>query len=134
MGFYRGVEANVMRACVLNGTKMMCYDVLKGKVVDMTGYTRKDLRTQFLAAVGAGFFMTCTVSPFDMIRTKLMNQPTDQKLYSGFGDAFVKTVRSDGPLALWRGFLPIWARFAPQACLQLVCYEALLTHFGYDVI
>lgn len=28
-GFYRGVEANVMRACVLNATKMGCYDVSK---------------------------------------------------------------------------------------------------------
>lgn len=33
-GFYRGVEANVMRACVLNATKMGCYDVTKGYVVD----------------------------------------------------------------------------------------------------
>ena len=26
-GFYRGVQANVMRACVLNATKMGCYDI-----------------------------------------------------------------------------------------------------------
>lgn len=29
-GFYRGVQANVMRACVLNATKMACYDISKG--------------------------------------------------------------------------------------------------------
>ena len=29
-GFYRGIEANVMRAMVLNGTKMACYDQIKG--------------------------------------------------------------------------------------------------------
>ena len=28
-GFYRGIEANVMRAMVLNGTKMSCYDQIK---------------------------------------------------------------------------------------------------------
>ena len=28
-GFYRGIEANVMRAMVLNGTKMACYDQIK---------------------------------------------------------------------------------------------------------
>mmetsp|Transcript_6287 Transcript_6287/g.15869 ORF Transcript_6287/g.15869 Transcript_6287/m.15869 type:complete len:200 (+) Transcript_6287:143-742(+) len=68
-----------MRACVLNGTKMACYDTIKGHVVEATGWTRKDPRCQFTAAAGAGFFMTCTVAPFDMLRTRLMNQPTDKK-------------------------------------------------------
>lgn len=29
-GFYRGVQANIARACVLNATKMACYDISKG--------------------------------------------------------------------------------------------------------
>ena len=29
-GFYRGVEVNVMRACILNATKMGVYDLTKG--------------------------------------------------------------------------------------------------------
>ena len=32
-GFYRGIEANVMRAMVLNGTKMSCYDQIKVRIV-----------------------------------------------------------------------------------------------------
>jgi len=51
--------------------------------------------------------MTCTVSPFDRLRTNLMNQPTDQKLYTGFLDCAVKTVKNDGILSLWRGFIPM---------------------------
>lgn len=31
-GFYKGIQANIMRACVLNATKMGCYDVCKSKV------------------------------------------------------------------------------------------------------
>jgi hypothetical protein len=60
-GFYRGVNVNVMRACVLNATKMGVYDIAKGKVVDSTGWTRKDPRTAFCSSFVAGFFMTCTV-------------------------------------------------------------------------
>lgn len=33
-GFYRGVGANVMRACVLNATKMGVYDMAKGVVTE----------------------------------------------------------------------------------------------------
>lgn len=34
-GFYKGIEANVMRASVLNATKMGCYDISKKKVKDL---------------------------------------------------------------------------------------------------
>ena len=62
-GFYRGVEVNVARACILNATKMGCYDLTKGYVTVWTGWERKDVRTAFASAFVAGFFMTCTVSP-----------------------------------------------------------------------
>jgi solute carrier family 25 protein 14/30 len=65
-GFYRGVEVNIMRACVLNATKMGVYDISKGYVCDYTGWSRKEVRTSFAAAFIAGFFMTCTVAPWDV--------------------------------------------------------------------
>ncbi|CAB9511311.1 Kidney mitochondrial carrier protein 1 [Seminavis robusta] len=130
-GFYRGVGANVARACVLNATKMACYDIAKGYVVDATGWGRKDPRTVFASGMVAGICMTVTVSPFDRIRTSLMNQPTDKKLYTGFVDCFVKTIQADGPTSLWRGFIPIWARFAPTATIQLLTLETLYSYFGY---
>jgi hypothetical protein len=63
-----------------------------------------------------------------------MNQPTDKKLYNGFSDCLTKTVQADGVLSLWRGFVPIWARFAPQATLQLLTIEALYTLCGFKSI
>mmetsp|Transcript_12924 Transcript_12924/g.16926 ORF Transcript_12924/g.16926 Transcript_12924/m.16926 type:complete len:284 (-) Transcript_12924:134-985(-) len=133
-GFYRGVEANIMRACVLNATKMGCYDISKGYIVEATGWERKDVRTIFSSATLAGFFMTLTVSPFDRIRTSLMNQPTDAKLYDGFVDCAMKTVKTDGVQSLWRGFVPIWARFAPTATIQLLTIETLYGYFGLTSI
>ena len=32
MGFYKGIEANIMRAMILNATKMACYDTIKQKL------------------------------------------------------------------------------------------------------
>ena len=205
-----------MRACVLNGTKMACYDSIKGLIVSKTGWSRGDVRCTFTSAVRqrhrhagtraaltdlvcscyhsrwypfqvcAGFFMTCTVAPFDMLRTTLMNQPTDRKIYNGyvcsrpraaagsvhpccswvhfrgllhvffvclfsffsslcssvrstswldrFFDAATKIVKEHGPLAFYRGFFPIWGRFAPQATLQLVIFDMLRKLAGFDAI
>jgi Mitochondrial carrier protein len=133
-GFYRGVEVNVMRACVLNATNMGVYDISKGYVEKTTGWSRKDPKTAFCSSFVAGFFMTCTVAPFDMLRTRLMNQPVNEKLYSGFSDCLVKTIQQDGFLRLWRGFVPIWARFAPMATLQLLTIEFLYGTFGFKSI
>lgn len=46
-GFYRGVETNIMRACVLNATKMGVYDMSKGVVVE---------QSKFMAGVVAEIF------------------------------------------------------------------------------
>lgn len=133
-GFYRGVSANIMRACVLNATKMGVYDVSKGYVTNATGWDRKDVRTSFCSATIAGFFMTLTVSPFDRVRTALMSQPTDAKLYNGPADAFAKIIAESGPSGLWRGFIPIWARFAPTATIQLLTIEMLYEAAGLKAI
>lgn len=105
-GFYRGIDSNLMRAMVLIGTKMACYDQTKGYIVQYTGMNKSSLLTQFIAATAAGFFMTCTVSPFDMVRTRLMNQPADAKIYSNAGDCFAKIIKNEGPLRFMEGFYP----------------------------
>ena len=46
-GFYCGVEANVLQACVLNATKMGVYDLTKGYVAQQSGWDRKDICTSF---------------------------------------------------------------------------------------
>jgi hypothetical protein len=129
-GFYRGIEANIARAMVLNGTKMACYDQAKVFIVDTTGWEKSSMSTQFFSAVVAGFFMTCTVSPFDMIRTRLMNQPADAKIYSSAFDCAYKIAAQEGPLTFWRGFMPIWSRFAPTTTLQLIIFEQLRSAMG----
>lgn len=127
--FYRGIEANILRAMVLNGTKMSCYDQIK-EMITASALVPAGLPTQFCSAFGAGFFMATTVAPFDMVRTKLMNQPPDAKLYSGFVDCFAKIVSTQGIRGLYAGFVPIWARFAPTTCLQLIIFEQVKPIFG----
>jgi len=133
-GFYRGIDSNIARAMVLNGTKMACYDTAKGFVVNSTGWERNAPQTTFLSAVAAGFFMTCTVSPFDMVRTRLMNQPADAKIYNNAVDCMIKIAKNEGPLTFWRGFMPIWSRFAPTTTLQLIIFEQLRGMMGMKTL
>lgn len=105
-GFYKGLQDNILQACILNGTKIACYDQIKDKIIE-TNIIPQGIPTQFCAAFGDGFFMASTVAPFDMVRTKLMNQTNTNRIYSGFIDCFVKIVRQNGILGLYAGFVPI---------------------------
>ena len=116
--FYKGLQANILRACVLNGTKMACYDQIKNTITKQK-LIKNEIAVQFCSAFGAGFFMAVAVSPFDMIRTQLMAKD----LYKNFLDCFIKICKEKGFMGLYSGFLPIWTRFAPTTTLQLLFFE-----------
>ena len=128
-GFYRGIDSNIARAMVLNGTKMACYEQIKDVITSFGVWDKNSIVTQFFAAMGAGFFMTVTVAPFDMVRTRLMNQPTDKKLYNNALDCAVRIYKKEGVPVFWKGFMPIWSRFAPNTTLQLIFYENIKLRF-----
>lgn len=71
LGFYKGLTANISRGVVLNATKLGTYDIIKGMLKNSLGF--QGLGLHFTSAFCAGFFMTITVTPFDMCRTRLMN-------------------------------------------------------------
>lgn len=51
------------------------------------------------------------------------------KVYKGFADCLVKIIKAEGPLGLWAGFMPIWARFAPTTSTQLVIFGMIKDRF-----
>jgi hypothetical protein len=118
--FYNGLQANVLRACVLNGTKMACYDQIKSAITKRN-IIKNELAIQFCSAFSAGFFMAVAVSPFDMIRTQLMTQ----NKYKNFVDCLLQIFKNQGLKGFYAGFLPIWSRFAPTTTLQLLFFERL---------
>lgn len=122
--FYKGLQANVLRACVLNGTKMACYDQIKN-TIKKKNYIKNELLIQFSSAFGAGFFMALTVAPFDMVRTQLMAKDK----YKNFIDCVVNIIKEKGIRGFYAGFIPIWTRFAPTTTLQLLFFEKLKKNF-----
>jgi len=134
-GFYQGIDANIARAMVNNGTKMACYDTTK-QLLKASGVFGKDgIALQFSSGMVAGFFITCMVAPFDMIRTRLMNQPMDgPQQFKNFADCAVKITKEKGVLSLWNGFIPMWTRVAPTATLQLIFFEQISSMVGRSAI
>ena len=60
-------------------------------------------------------------------------RPADgAKVYNNIADTFVKIATKEGPLTLWAGFIPMWARIAPTTTLQLIFFERFRAALGMD--
>lgn len=114
----------------MTGSKMAFYDQFKSIA---RGYgIREGMQMQLFASLTAGFLSALCVTPFDTVRTRLMNQPTDAKLYDGMADCCKKMMKTEGPLSFYKGFVPIYARIAPTTTLQLMAIELLRPMVGLD--
>lgn len=132
IGFYRGVEATMSRAIVVNATQLPAYDFTKHKLINL-GILQDNHTCHLVCSITAGVILTLVSGPFDLARTRLMNQPA-KKIYKGMVDCLIKSVRRDGFLSLYKGFTPQWMRFGPFTIVQLLVWEHLRKMFGMKSI
>ncbi|XP_065283828.1 mitochondrial uncoupling protein 4 [Dermacentor albipictus] len=125
-GLWRGAAPNVYRAALVNLGDLTTYDTGKRLLLQHTNL-KDNYFTHSLASGMSGLIAATLGTPADVIRTRVMNQPTDNQgrglLYSSPLDCLLKTVRGEGFKALYKGFFPIWARMAPWSFTFWVTYE-----------
>lgn len=126
--FYRGVLPNVQRAVVVNGAGIAAYDQSKQVARRLLG-EGDSLSARTVAALVGGVVTSLAGCPFDVLKTRLMNQDPARPLYRGVGDAFMQIVRVEGPLALYKGLLPVYCRQAPFNMLNYLIMEQLTSTF-----
>ncbi len=114
LGLWQGVSPAIQRAIVVNAAELATYDHVKQMLVDTGHFDASSSTTFFTASFMAGFFSALASSPVDVIKNRLMSQESGQKrMYSGMIDCAVKTVKKEGALSLYRGFIPNWFRLGP---------------------
>lgn len=129
LGLWRGSGPTIGRATVLTAVELSSYDEVKSTLLRAGLIAPGTLGGVFLTSLCSGFFGAVASSPFDVVKSRVMGQPVDAAgrgtLYSGMLDCFVKSVKSEGLLCLWKGFLPNWARIGPRGVICFVTMETL---------
>lgn len=128
-GLYKGVVPTMLRAGVLASAELATYDVLKEFIAISLKKDNKSVLVHIITAFIASI-ISCLVScPFDMVRSRVMNQQINDKgqpvLYSSTLDCFVKSIRNEGLLVLFSGYWAFFLRLAPNTVLTFVCLEFL---------
>ncbi|CAH1795245.1 unnamed protein product, partial [Owenia fusiformis] len=126
-GLWKGWSPNIQRAFLINAADLATYDTSKQLLVQYTRLTSDNTFTHFISSALSGITSALAAAPSDVLKTRIMNQPTDKNgrglLYKSSLDCLLKTVRNEGFLALYKGFLPSYARLAPWYLIFWTTYE-----------
>lgn len=132
---WRGSSLTVNRAMLVTASQLASYDQIKEAILGK-GIMRDGLGTHVTASFAAGFVASVVTNPVDVIKTRVMNMKVQAGAappYSGAIDCAVKTVKAEGPMALYKGFIPTISRQGPFTVVLFVTLEQVRKVFkGMD--
>ena len=122
---WRGSSLTVNRAMIVTASQLASYDQIKEMILEK-GVMNDGIGTHVTASFAAGFVAAVASNPIDVIKTRVMNMKVEaggEMPYKGALDCAMKTVRAEGALALYKGFIPTISRQGPFTVVLFVTLE-----------
>ncbi|EEF39707.1 mitochondrial dicarboxylate carrier protein, putative [Ricinus communis] len=122
---WRGSGLTVNRAMIVTASQLASYDQIKEMILEK-GLMRDGIGTHVTASFAAGFVAAVASNPIDVIKTRIMNMKVEagaKPPYKGALDCAMKTVKAEGPMALYKGFIPTISRQGPFTVVLFVTLE-----------
>eukprot|EP00270_Netrium_digitus_P018378 TRINITY_DN6975_c0_g1_i3.p1 TRINITY_DN6975_c0_g1~~TRINITY_DN6975_c0_g1_i3.p1 ORF type:complete len:328 (-),score=68.30 TRINITY_DN6975_c0_g1_i3:166-1149(-) len=116
---WTGVGPNIVRNAVINAAELASYDQIKQSL--LKAGLPDGVGTHLVAGLGAGFFAVCIGSPVDVVKSRVMGDAEGK--YKGTLDCFIKTFRSDGVTAFYKGFIPNFGRLGTWNVIMFLTLE-----------
>ncbi|XP_026747684.1 solute carrier family 25 member 35-like isoform X1 [Trichoplusia ni] len=128
-GMFRGVGPQIPRGMTGSASQILSFTYAKDWLRANGWFLQMPLMMSFFGANLGGLIMTLCLNPFDVIATRLSNQPVDEKnkgkLYKGMVDCAIKMMRSEGPLSFYKGVVANYLRLGPHTVILLVAWDQL---------
>ncbi|EYU30948.1 hypothetical protein ABFS82_08G221400 [Erythranthe guttata] len=122
---WRGSSLTVNRAMLVTASQLASYDQFKELILEKR-LMNDGLGTHVTASFAAGLVASVASNPVDVIKTRVMNMRVEEGAappYKGAVDCAMKTIRAEGPMALYKGFIPTISRQGPFTVVLFVTLE-----------
>ncbi|XP_034472164.1 mitochondrial uncoupling protein 4C-like [Drosophila innubila] len=123
---WRNVGYRCPHACLLTAGDVAAYDLSKRNFKKYL-QLKEQLPLHFASALVAGLVASLLSHPADVIKFRLLNQPTDKKgiglYYRRSLECLVKLMREEGVFSLYKGLLPCWLRLGSWSVLFWLSVE-----------
>ncbi|WZY75531.1 hypothetical protein YC2023_021915 [Brassica napus] len=132
---------NIARNAIVNAAELASYDQIKEYqfvfntfihmqiIMKIPGFGDSFL-THMLAGLAAGFFAVCIGSPIDVVKSRMMGDST----YRSTIDCFIKTMKTEGIMAFYKGFLPNFTRLGTWNVVMFLTLEQVKKVFLREVL
>ncbi|XP_021743909.1 mitochondrial substrate carrier family protein ucpB-like isoform X1 [Chenopodium quinoa] len=131
---WKGVGPAMARAASLTASQLATYDESK-RALTRWASVEEGFSLHLMSSTIAGVASTLVTAPMDMIKTRLMSQKesSGRNYKNGLHCAY-QVMRTEGPLALYKGGFTIFARLGPQTTITFVLCEKLRELSGLRAI
>ncbi|KAF2396845.1 oxaloacetate carrier protein [Trichodelitschia bisporula] len=119
-GLYRGVGPAMVRTGFGSSVQLPTYFFAKRQLVKHLDM-KEGPALHLASSTASGFVVCCVMHPPDTVMSRMYNQTGN--LYSGAFDCLFRTVRTEGVLAIYKGFFAHLARILPHTILTLSLAE-----------
>uniref|UniRef100_A0A7N0T6Z5 Uncharacterized protein n=1 Tax=Kalanchoe fedtschenkoi TaxID=63787 RepID=A0A7N0T6Z5_KALFE len=122
---WRGSSMTMTRAMLVTSSQLATYDQIKESILK-NNILSDGIGTHVTASFAAGFVAAVASNPVDVIKTRVMNMKVEagkEPPYAGAMDCAMKTIRAEGPMALYKGFIPTISRQGPFTVVLFVTLE-----------
>ncbi|MCJ1273774.1 hypothetical protein MMC21_001567 [Puttea exsequens] len=99
---YRGITAPILMEAPKRATKFAANDAWGKQYRSMFGISKMNQQLSILTGASAGATEAFVVVPFELVKIRMQDRASAGK-YTGIVDCVVKTVKTEGPLALYNG-------------------------------
>lgn len=99
---YRGITAPILMEAPKRATKFAANDAWGKYYRGIFGMSKMNQQLSILTGASAGATEAFVVVPFELVKIRMQDRASAGK-YTGIVDCVVKTVKAEGPLALYNG-------------------------------
>ncbi|NXJ54403.1 S2534 protein, partial [Spizaetus tyrannus] len=128
-GLWRGVTGAVPRVAVGSAAQLATFTSAKDWVCERQWFREGSWAAVLAGGMVSGVAVAVTMTPFDVVSTRLYNQPVDAdgtgKLYRGFLDCILQISSKEGLLGLYKGIGAVYLRLGPHTVLSLFFWDEL---------
>ncbi|XP_039703229.1 solute carrier family 25 member 35 isoform X1 [Pteropus medius] len=129
VGLWRGAMGCLPRVFVGSSTQLCTFSSTKDFMTQWEIFPPQSWKLTLVASMVSSIAVVLAMTPFDVVSTRLYNQPTDAQgkglMYRGILDALLQTARTEGIFGTYKGIGASYFRLGPHTILSLFFWDQL---------
>lgn len=129
-GLWRGATGSMMRVTVGSSVQLPTFSKVRSIINEYDILPKDSLTTSFVSATIGGLAVCTAMTPFDVVSTRLYNQPVDPATgkglkYTGIFDCAFKIFKTEGFFGYYKGWSASLLRLGPHTILSLCFWQEI---------